>query len=210
MGVVTHSLEWLLFQLEWLLPGAEDIFVLGALLFLGGFVLALVGIVLIVVAAIARNPEPLYQDKNVAIGDPSNVDYVNVMLPLSENAQLAGYVRVLRGPLKFRIVGYFGSPAGLVGVIWISNTFYPNDGKEYLDIVSDFELPKLNLLKRDYVCEFHIVDRKSPFEVVFTVIAKRKRWPRGGTPNTLGQTFLYIGVTAVAIGITTLATIGLP
>ena len=192
--------------------------VAGQLTFFGSILLA-IGAALVFLATIEKTrTETIHEKRNlvldpkepVFLGPEGTVNYLlylNVMLPLSEDAEISGRIRVVRGNLRFRIVGYFGFPAPLGHGKWISNIFYPN-GTEFADINADFELPKLRLLRRDYVCEFRVSDESNPqpFEVAFTATAKRKgpRFKYSEGAKDFGRLFVTAGISFMAVGISVL------
>ena len=192
--------------------------VAGQLTIIGSIVFA-IGALLIGLATIQKTwSETIYENRKLVLdpkepvslrpdGTVSYLLYLNVMLPLSEDAEISGRISVLKGNLRFRIIGYFGFPAPLGHGKWVSNVFYPNAG-EFVDINADFELPRLRLLRRDYVCEFRVSDESNPqpFEVAFTATAERKgpwfKYSEGA--KDLGRLLVTAGISFMAVGISVL------
>jgi len=127
---------------------------------LSGTIVFIIGAALIALATIQKTrSETIHENRKLALdpkepvslgpdGTANYLLYVNVMLPLSEDAEISGRIRLLKGNLKFRIVGCFGFPAPLGHGKWISNIFYPSAG-EFAHVSTDLELPRLRLLRRD-------------------------------------------------------------
>ncbi len=135
--------------------------------------------------------------------------YLNVMLPLSEDADVSAKIAVISGKTRFRIVGYFGFAPPVPHGQWVSNTFFPiAKDREYEEVASDFTLSKLHLLRRDYVCEFRVGDEQSlqGFDVRFTASTERKV-PRSKHSEWLkefGQLLVVVGTSLLAVGISVL------
>lgn len=131
------------------------------------------------------------------------------MLPISQDVELSGKIALVKGELRFRIVGYFGNPAALGHGKRVSNISFPNEVESlYVNITGDYKLPRLRLLKRDYVCEFAVMDESNakPFEVRFTATGKRREpWLREAEGvKDLGRLMIAVGIPLVVVGITNL------
>ncbi len=176
-----------------------------------------VGIILALLGIMTKTDfAPIHQDRKLVIGtrqqDPFTGDYLmylNVMLPLSEDAHVSGKIAVISGKTRFRIVSYFGFAPPLPHGRWVSNTFFPNaKDREYEEIASDFTLSKLHLLKRDYVCEFRVGDEQTlqGFEVRFTATAERKvsRLKHSEGLKEFGQLLVVVGISLLAVGLSAL------
>jgi len=199
---------------------ATDVFsTIPGLLTLSGLILFVAGAALMVLGIITRTRRELVHQNRRLVLDPNEpvstrpdgtinyLRYLNVMLPLSDDAEISGRIQVISGNLKFRIVGYFGFPAPLGHGKWVSNIFYPED-REFLPVSSSFELPKLRLLRRDYVCEFRVFDDNNPqpFAVDFTAIAERKRplFKYSEGAKDLGRLIVPVAIALIVVGISML------
>lgn len=179
-------------------------------------VIVTAGTILVLLGIASRTiREFIYQDRKLSISkkeqDPPEsgnyIIYLNVLLPLIEDADVSGQIKVVSGKTRFRIVSYFGYPPPLPHGRWASNTYYPKD-QEYVEIATTHNMPTLHLLKRDYVCEFRVGDEHTleGFEVRFTAIVQRRipKFQHSKGFREFGQLMVAVGISLLAVGLSAL------
>jgi|GEM_PF-4801558 len=199
-----------------------DLFsIVGGQLILFGVILVIIGSVLVILGLIsATRQEILYQNKRISLdpnkivsinpdGTPNHLLYLNLMLPLIYDSHISGTIIPHEGSLKFRILGYFGFPAFLGHGTWGSNIWFPKDpDREFEEVTQKYNIPNIDLLKRDYVCEFRVMDNDNPqpFKAYFTLTAEIKtaRFSWSEDAKDFGRLVFAAGMPLIAVGIAAL------